>query len=73
MSKIREAILTSCTSRPSKVAMIVARCSDVLGDDSKIMLETIGREIEMLVADGALEATGNSDDWRRSEVRLAQS
>lgn len=73
MPDVREAILNSCRKQYSKVAMVIARASERLGDDSDETYELVGQEIAKLVEAGHLQAVGDISQWRHSEVRLPQS
>ena len=70
MSDIREAILNSCGQHYSKVAMVIVRASEQLGNEDDETYEKLGQEIAKLVEDGHLQAVGDVTEWRHSEVRL---
>jgi DNA-binding Lrp family transcriptional regulator len=69
--EIDRAILFHAKESWQKVAMIIARSQDQLGDMTDGDLPAVLQRIKALVADGKLEGAGNLDRPRHSEVRLA--
>ena len=71
-STIDEAILSFVGLHWRKVAIVIATVADKKngdlpqGDDS---YQVVARRIEALADDGRLEAQGNIENWRFSEVR----
>jgi len=67
-------VLSAAGGHWRKVAMVIGRVADGIGDDSPRgddeRYELVARRIETLVGDGHLEAQGNIKNWRFSEVRL---
>ena len=63
------AILAVCRERWQKVAMVLVRASEALGTGYEVD-DALALRLEMMVADGRLEAIGNVKRWRHSEVRL---
>lgn len=70
MSNVRKAILDSCRQQYSKVAMVIIRASEQLGNNDDETYELVGQEIAKLVEEGRLQAVGDVSHWRHSEVRL---
>lgn len=66
---IDAAIETAASGRWSKVAMIMARVHKALKEE--VEFDVILDRIKAMVEAGILEAAGNLDKPRRSEVRLA--
>ena len=60
-------ILSQCSERPQKVAMIIAKVAEV---GSGIDPEAIGDRIVALANGGKLSAVGDVTDWRHSEIAL---
>jgi len=65
-------ILASCHDRWQKVAMIIAKATQRADEQESDLSDAIATRIEMLVCAGKLEAAGDLNDWRRSEVRLPE-
>ena len=70
MSPLRKAILKSCRFHYCKVAMVIGRTSQELGDDRSGFLEEVADEIAILVGEGVLHSRGDITKWRDSEVRI---
>ncbi|MDP9422885.1 MAG: hypothetical protein M3Q19_08645 [Pseudomonadota bacterium] len=71
MNQIDDYVLASCRPNWSKVAMVISRTRELAGlpsDDGNY--ELIAGRISALVRAGRLEAQGNLENWRGSEVRL---
>ena len=71
-SRIEEAILSAVGERWTKVAMVIGRVSDAMGTELPTgdgRYELISDGIEVLIRAGSLEAQGNTNNWRFSEVR----
>jgi len=71
-SQIDEAILSVAVASWRKVASVIVRAQEKLGnalpqDDTG--LDLISERIEVLVQEGRLLAQGNIKIWRHSEVR----
>jgi hypothetical protein len=71
-SQIDEAVLAVTETSWKKVAMIISRTADMLGnnpgeEDERYNL--IASRIEALVLAGRVEAQGNIKNWRFSEIR----
>jgi hypothetical protein len=72
-SEIDAAILAVIQESWRKVAAIVSKAADKLGgtlpdgEDGCVM---VAKRIKRLVKEGRLEAQGNLNNWRGSEVRL---
>ena len=73
MSDVREAILDSCLQQYCKVAMVIARASEQLGNNDDETYELVGQEIAKLVKEGRLQLVGDLSQRRHSEVRLPPS
>jgi hypothetical protein len=75
-TRIEEAILFAVGDRWTKVAMVIANVADAMGtalatgDEG---YEEVFEHIKVLVRAGRLEAQGNTEDWRFSEVRRLDS
>ena len=72
VSRIEEAILFAVGDRWTKVAKVIAKVADAMGTDLATGdegYEEISEHIEVLVRAGRLEAQGNTENWRFSEVR----
>ena len=70
MSDVREAILDGCRQQYCKVAMVIVRASEQLGNNGDETYELVGQGIAKLVEEGRLQAVGDLSQWRHSEVRL---
>ena len=68
--QIDDAILTHASVRTNKVAMIIGRVSEALGQEGEEFHERVASRIEWLCENGKLEGLGNLKRWRHSEVRL---
>jgi hypothetical protein len=71
-AQIDEAILSATETSWRKVASVIARVQETLGDNlpqGDTGLDLIARRIEVLVQDGRLLAQGDIKKWRYSEVR----
>lgn len=71
-TQIDDAILASVERSWRKVAMVIAKASDVLGGEmprGDEGLNVIASRIQALVRDGRLVAQGDVAMWRHSEVR----
>jgi hypothetical protein len=71
-SEIDQAILSVARPSWSKVALIIARTEEMIGDklpESEVRLNMIAERIEALVSEGRLLAQGNVKNWRHSEIR----
>jgi hypothetical protein len=72
---IDQAILTMLSvagGRWRKVAMVISRVADRMGNDlpeEDARYDRVAQRIEALVRDGRLMAQGNIKEWRFSEVR----
>ena len=72
--EIDAAIMDSVNESWSKVAMVIVRAEDVLGQiapDREESMRVIANRIESLVGSGKLISQGNLSKWRNSEVRKA--
>jgi hypothetical protein len=70
--QIEEAILSAVGDRWTKVARVIAKVVDAMGNDLPTGDEgcqTVSEHLEALVQSGRLEAQGNTKNWRFSEVR----
>jgi hypothetical protein len=68
-------MLSTAGGRWRKVAMVISRVADGLGDElpkGDGRYDLIARRIEALVSDGRLVAQGNIKNWRFSEVRQSK-
>lgn len=66
-------LLSFCTGRWQKVAMIVGKTYEVLearGDMVTGIADRVDARMAILVSSGQLEAEGDIARWRHSEVRL---
>jgi hypothetical protein len=75
ISQIDEVVCSCVGERWTKVAMVIARVADAMGDDlpsGEKGLELIAERIEVLVRDGRLSSQGNIKKWRFSEVRRCE-
>jgi hypothetical protein len=65
-------MLSAAEGRWRKVAMVIGRVADGIGDlpEGDEGYELVARRIEVLVEEGRLVAQGNIKNWRFSEVRL---
>jgi hypothetical protein len=75
ISQIDEVVCSCVGERWTKVAMVIARVADAMGDDlpsGEKGLELIAERIEVLVRDGRLSSQGNIKNWRFSEVRRCE-
>jgi hypothetical protein len=64
--------LLSVNGRWKKVAMVISRVADAMGEDlpeGDDGYQLVARRIEALVSEGHLVAQGNIKNWRFSEVR----
>jgi hypothetical protein len=64
--------LLSVNGRWKKVAMVIVRVADAMGNDlpeGDDGLELVARRIEGLVSEGRLVVQGDIKNWRFSEVR----
>ncbi|MGB2898327.1 MAG: hypothetical protein WBB89_03605 [Candidatus Acidiferrum sp.] len=64
--------LLSIDGRWKKVAMVIIRVADAMGNDlpeGDDGYQLVARRIEALVSEGHLAAQGNIKNWRFSEVR----
>lgn len=68
--QIDETILDQSEPAFLKVAMLIARTSKVLGEDSDEFYERIASRIAWLSKGGKLEVDGDLSHWRNSEVRI---
>ena len=71
-SRLDEAILFAVGDRWTKVAMVIAKVANAMGGDLATGdegCEVISEHIQVLVRGGHLEARGNTENWRFSEVR----
>jgi hypothetical protein len=66
-------ILASCHDRWQKVAMVIAKTAQSAGLQHDDLYDAIATRIEALVRAGKLDAVGNLNDWRHSEIRLPGS
>jgi hypothetical protein len=65
-------LLSAVDGRWKKVAMVVSRVADAMGNDlpeGDDGYQIVARRIEVLVSDGRLVAQGDIKNWRFSEVR----
>lgn len=70
-NEIDEAILSVVTSRWQKVAMVIAKASELRRDKAaESDDQDIAARIESLIDAGKLQCQGDPKHWRRSEVRL---
>ncbi len=74
LAEIDQALLANCADRWRKVAAVVGRTmtDEVLRRFPGIPDVYFGRRVRQLVERGVLEASGNLDSMRYSEVRLRQ-
>ena len=72
-AEIDEAIFASILPRWQKVAMIIAKASQILGVDGEENYKLIARRIELLVRKGKLDSQGDVKNWRFSEIRLPKT
>ena len=66
------AMLSAANGRWRKVAMVIARVAEGIGNDlhnDDARYELVARRIEALVGDGRLVVQGDIKKWRFSEVR----
>jgi hypothetical protein len=71
-SEIDAAIMNSVSESWSKVAMVIVRTEEALGQivpDREEGLRVIANRIECLVGSGRLVSQGDLSKWRNSEVR----
>lgn len=69
--EIERAVHTHITSRWRKVALVIAAAADTLGrpsDDKE--LDRLETSLGKLISAGEVEARGDLNVWRDSEVRL---
>lgn len=66
-------ILASCHDRWQKVAMVIASASQSAGLPHADQFDIIATRIIVLVRAGKLDAVGDLNDWRDSEIRLPRS
>jgi Protein of unknown function len=71
-AKLDEAILSQTSTNWLKVARVIAKSAEALGNESDETYGALEERIVELVAAGKLEAQGDLSNWRHSEVRLAQ-
>ena len=72
VSEIDAAIMDFVNESWSKVAMVIVRVEDVLGQiapDREESMHVIANRIESLVGSGKLISQGDLSKWRNSEVR----
>jgi hypothetical protein len=65
-------MLSATEGRWRKVAMVISRVVDGIGNDLPVgdeRYDLVAQRIEALVGDGRLVAQGNIKKWRFSEVR----
>ncbi len=65
-------LLSAVTGRWRKVAMVISRVADAMGNDlpeGDDGYRLVARRIEALVSEGRLVAQGDIKNWRFSEVR----
>ena len=73
-SDLDNSILTVCSTRWQKLAMIIARVGEMLSRESSAEdHDRIAERVAALVAGGRLEAQGDLTNWRHSEVRLSEA
>jgi hypothetical protein len=75
-SRIEDEILFAVGDHWTKVAMVIAKVADAMGRDLPSGDEgcaAISEHIEVLIRAGRLEASGNTKNWRFSEVRRSDS
>ena len=70
--EIDRVILSLADERWQKVAMIVAKSEEILGEMNDDGLNRVGDRVAALVEAGRLEAQGDVSRWRHSEVRQPQ-
>ncbi len=74
--QIDTAILAAARPAWRKVAMVLIKACDAVGDSlpaGEQGLNIVAKRIEALVSKGYLVAQGNIQNWRHSEVRLSQN
>jgi hypothetical protein len=67
-------LLSAANGRWKKVAMVIIRVADAMGDDlprGDDGYQLVARRIEALVSEGRLIAQGDIKNWRFSEVRCS--
>jgi Protein of unknown function len=70
--QIDDAVLAVAQASWKKVAMIIVETASTLGNSFPSTDEgcdSVANRIHALIRDGRLEARGNTDEWRTSEVR----
>lgn len=75
-SRMETAILLAAGDRWTKVAMVIAKVVEAMGTDLPTGddgCELVSEHIEVLLRAGRLEAQGNTESWRFSEVRRSGS
>lgn len=71
-----EVILSLCLPRWLKVARVIGDADQdarLAGIDTEDRMDAIAERIAALVDDGKLEAAGDLEQWRFSEVRLPEA
>ncbi len=70
-SQMDETILSATETSWRKVALVIVRVDNALGDKlpGDERSELIAKRIEVLVKQGRLLAQGNVANWRHSEIR----
>ena len=74
--QIEEAILSAVGDRWTKVARVIAKVVEAMGSDLPTGdegCEMVSEHIQALLQSGRLEAQGNTENWRFSEVRRSHS
>ena len=74
-ARIDEAILSVVKNRWTKVAMAIAKVADAMDQElpaGNERYEIISERIRALVQTGSILARGNTNNWRSSEIRLAE-
>jgi hypothetical protein len=69
------ALLAAANGRWRKVALVVVKVSDAMGDDQSEgdeRYQRVARRIETLVSEGHLHSQGDIKNWHFSEVRLPE-